>query len=604
MSFLSPLWLALGAAVVVPVLLHLLRLRRGVQVEFPAVRFLLRAEREHRRELRLRNLALMLLRAAIVLAVALAAARPLGRAAGSGHAPTAIALVLDNSMSAMAVRGGGSTFEALGASARRILDAATADDRVWLLTVDGRVVTGAAPTVRDALGRVEAIGGAGDLVGAVERAAALVRGSGLVAATVVVLTDGQESQWPRAARTGGVPVTIVSPDDAPPPNRAVTAARPVPVRWVPRGAVELAVASDDSADVRVVLGERTLARTTLPPGGTMTVRGMADRAGWIAGRVELAPDELRGDDARHFAVFAGDAPAMRADASAGAFARAAVEALAAAGRVDVGGGIALVGADAVARVPALIVAPNDPVRLGTANRALAAAGVPWRFGEVTRGEASVRDGELAGVRVMTRYSIEATGGGSVDTLASAGGAPWVVAGEGYVLVASPLSDAATSLPLWPQFVPWVESLIGRYLLADGGRVLNAVPLEAVTLPHGVDELLGDDQRVVRVESRRTEAPARPGAYWMRRAGATVGALVVNPEIEESALRALDGDALAGRFADGNARRVATTGDVPRAAFSTAARRPLIGTILVLLVALLVVEAVVARAARVPARGPA
>src|SRR5919201_5721603 len=99
MEFLSPAWLAAAVAVAVPLLIHLMRRRIGTRVDFPAVRYLVRAEREHSRKLRLRNFLLMLLRVAAVLAITLAAARPVLRARGSGHAPTALALVLDHSLS-------------------------------------------------------------------------------------------------------------------------------------------------------------------------------------------------------------------------------------------------------------------------------------------------------------------------------------------------------------------------------------------------------------------------------------------------------------------------------------------------------------------------
>src|SRR5437762_11570288 len=108
MSFLSPWFLVLAGAAAVPLLIHLLRRRIGVHVEFPAARYLARAEREHSRTLRMRNLLLMLLRVVAVLLIALAAARPSARIAGSagGHAPTALAIVLDNSMSTSVGEGG------------------------------------------------------------------------------------------------------------------------------------------------------------------------------------------------------------------------------------------------------------------------------------------------------------------------------------------------------------------------------------------------------------------------------------------------------------------------------------------------------------------
>ena len=44
MSFLAPLWLMLGAAVGIPLLLHLMRRNVATRVEFPAARYLQRAE--------------------------------------------------------------------------------------------------------------------------------------------------------------------------------------------------------------------------------------------------------------------------------------------------------------------------------------------------------------------------------------------------------------------------------------------------------------------------------------------------------------------------------------------------------------------------------
>lgn len=599
MSFLSPLWLALGAAAAIPIVLHLLRLRRGIRVEFPAIQFLLRAEREHRREMRLRNLALMLLRVLIVASLALAAARPLGRTGGAGHAPAAIGIVLDNSLSSGAIHPTGSSLETLQQNAQKILDAATPADRIWLLTVDGEISAGDVATARAALERVHPIGGAGDLVGAIERAVAVTQSSGMNASTVVVLTDGQASQWPRAARVGAVPIAIVSIGDKPPKNRSVREARPSPVRWVPRGALEVAIASTDSSDVRVALGERTLARTTLGPGGAITVRGAAEKEGWQSGKVEIAPDEMRGDDVRYFAVFAGRAPAVRVDASAGAFARGAVETLADGGRVDLGGAINVAGAEQAVKRPVLAFAPVDPIRVGAANRALTAAGIPWKFGEAIRDETSVHGGELDGTAVHVRYPLTPSGAAVVDTLATAGGAPWVVAGEGYVLVGSPLDPSASNLAVSAPLLPWIESVIARYLLADGGRVVSTSPLLAVSVPLGVDELVGTDQPPIAVQGRTVRAPGRTGVYWMRRAGSVVGALVVNPEPAESDLAPLDSAGLASHVAGGSTVVIKPGDSVARTVFSTAARRPLSGMLLITLAVLLLLESLVARETPVP-----
>src|SRR5436305_5801843 len=158
-SLLAPLYLLLGVAALVPLLIHLLRRRIGTRIDFPAARYLARAEREHSRSLRLRNILLMLLRVAIVLFVATAAARPVMRLAGTGHGPTALAIVLDNSLSTTLAVDGHPLLEQFRSAAREILSAANATDRLWLVTADGRMRGGGKATLSDELDRAEALGG-------------------------------------------------------------------------------------------------------------------------------------------------------------------------------------------------------------------------------------------------------------------------------------------------------------------------------------------------------------------------------------------------------------------------------------------------------------
>src|SRR5205823_3238481 len=161
MTFLAPIYLLLGGAIAVPLLIHLLRRRIGLRVEFPAARYLARAEREHSRTLRIRNLLLMLLRILAILAVAVAAARPVARWAGAGHGPTALAIVVDNSMSTGVVENGRPLLDRFKAMAAQLASDATANDRLWLVTADGRVRGGSPAAVRDAIQRLEPLAGAG-----------------------------------------------------------------------------------------------------------------------------------------------------------------------------------------------------------------------------------------------------------------------------------------------------------------------------------------------------------------------------------------------------------------------------------------------------------
>lgn len=604
MGFLAPWFLALGGAALVPLLIHLLRRRIGLQVEFPAARYLARAEREHSRTMRMRNLLLMLLRVVAVVLVAMAAARPIGRyvTAGAGHAPTALAIVLDNSMSTSVVEGGSSLLDQFKQIARGALDRATADDRVWLVTVDGAIRGGNASAIRDELERVRPYGGAGNLRDALGRAAAAVEGSGLVARQVAVLTDGQRSAIPEAAPLrGNTPVLVWAPGQNAPVNRAVVAAEARPVRWTPRGAVTARIQSHDSATYRMALGQRTLARGTVAPNEEATIRAAPAERGWVAGTVEIEPDELVMDDLRHFAVWIGPAPAVSVAPDAGAFLENAVDVLKSTERVRDGGDITIASADAATRLPALLVPPIDAVRLGAANRALERLGIPWRFGAPRRESAIARGEQIPGVSVMLRYALEPRGATVAETLAVVGREPWIVAGRGYVLLGSPLDASATSLPVSAAFLPWLGDVLASRLHGDPGVLRSATPGRRTAIPSGIDAIESTDGRRLGVTSGVVEAPATAGTYFLIQGRRRAGALVVNPELEESRLDRWSPDDLADRLAS---RGVQVADDAEQwvdLAFTGAARQSLVGPLLIALLLVLAAEMVAATMGAPPTR---
>ncbi len=597
MNFLAPLALVLAGASAVPLVLHLLRRRTGEKVDFPAIRYLLRAEREHSRQLKVRNLLLMLLRVCAVLALALAAARPIGRLAGSSHAPTTIAIVLDNSLSTSVVINGAPVLAQLKDAARGLIGRANSSDRLWLVTADSRVVGGSVAAVRAALDRTEALGGAGDLHAAVARAAQLARGGGLPSRQLAVLTDGQASSWMSAVPLDGVAATVFAPAAIVPKNRSVVSAVAEPPHWTPRGAVRATTTATDSVTFRVALGGRSAARGIVAPGEDIVVRLAPAERGWMSGAVELEPDELRGDDVRWFAVHVGPAPGVNAQVSAGSFARTAVDALAQEGRVTPGTDIAIAGAESAKR-PGVFFAPTDPVQLGAANRALERANIPWKYGAARSGPAPVTGAGLAGVSAMHWYALEARGAqepGSVDTVATIGSDPWAVAGDGYVLVASPLTGEGTDLPLRASWVPWLGSAIADHLSGDAGAVTEAAPGASISRPAWARELEEPDGTRRPVQESRIEAPSRAGVYFWLRGTQRAGALVVNPEVAESDLARLPIAQLRSRF---TGAEVAAFDDAARwtaSAFSFSGRRALDATFLLLALLLLIAEAVVTRA---------
>jgi hypothetical protein len=378
-----------------------------------------------------------------------------------------------------------------------------------------------------------------------------------------------------------------------------------PTRWTPRGSVVARTLGADSATYRIAVGgtgseARTLARGTAVGDGEIVVRAAPPERGWIAGSVELEPDELRGDDVRHFATWIGPAPAVTVDPTLGPFVRTALDALVQSDRLRLGGEAAIIAADGLTRLPALIVAPADPVRVGAANRALERAGVPWRFGAARRETGTAREPAtsptklLDGATVSLRYPLTPVGDAASDTLARVGTEPWVVSGDRYVIIASPLDPGATDLPVRAGFLPWLADAASQRLAGDAGTVITASPGARVRVPAGVQTVDDAGGQAQPVGEGDIVAPDRAGVYFFRRGTSRAGALVVNGEPEESALARLAPTALRSRF-DG--RDVAVTADAERwasDAFTGSARRPLVMPLLILAALVLVAEAIIAR----------
>ncbi len=648
MAFLAPAFLALAALAGVPLLVHLLRRKVARTVEFPAVRYLTRMEQEHSRERKVRHRLLLFLRILAVLAISLALARPLARWGGVGHAPVALAIVLDNSMSTGAVRDGHTVLSELRSDVRGLLGSLTAADRAWVVTADGRIFGGSLESVQEAVGTVVPLGGRGDLTAATRRALLLVQGGAPRAPVVAVVTDGQQVAWTGAPTdsteapvvdAGKTPVRLLVHGGRSVRNASVLSAQAEPLHWTPSGEVVFTVAARDTAPWRVTLDGRTVARGVVRPdstGAPVTIRQrLASTAvGWVRGAVELDADELRGDDSRAFAVRVAPPPTVRLVAASGPFLTAALTTLIEehrllrvgatdpdAVRARSGGGagttvpVTVAAADAPGvSGPVFLTGPSDPVQVGEANRTLARLGIPWRFGAVARDPAQTRgrDG-LDGVAVRLRYPLQWSPGTGpaaaslrTDTMATVAGQPWAVAGAvagvGYVLVASPFDPEATDLPIRATFVPWLLDALARRL-GDDGQILTATAGSTL-----VDRRIGvasalerPDGATVPVTGDRVTLPPEGGVYFLRQGPNRIGALVVNADAAESDLRAepvaTTGSAFRARVS-GRAVAVDTTASAwRRHVLDQAAGQSLVWPLLLIALLAVLAEAWVSRVTR-------
>lgn len=290
-------------------------------------------------------------------------------------------------------------------------------------------------------------------------------------------------------------------------------------------------------------------------------------------------------------MWIGPAPGVSVAPSAGQFVKSAVDVLRSSARVTDGHDIAVVGADEVSALPAMVIAPIDPVRVGAANRALERAGIPWRFGARRAGESSARGTGFDGVTVTARYDLVAAPGAVAETLAVVGRDAWIVAGPKYVIVGSPLVPDATNLPVRATFVPWLGSALTERLVGEPGQAIAASPGARLPRPRWADAMEGVDGRRAPLGDF-LDVPDRAGTYFLTKGDRRVGAVVVNAPADESILDRYTADELKSRI------RTERTVVAPDAAawsslaFRAAARRSLIEPALLVALVVLVIEALV------------
>jgi len=490
-SFIHPLALLGLAAAAIPALLHLLHRRIPPEIDFPPVRYLSVAERESARRLKLRHLLLLIFRTALIVAIVLAAARPLVPLRGGGaHQPTAAVIILDNSPSSGAIVDGGLVLDRLRVAARASVGRTTSADRVWLMLSDGVLRGGSREALLATIDSTRTGWQRLDLVQAVERAARMVNAQPLPGRELHVLSDLQGTALAsgHAEVPSGVRVLALAPGRAV-ANRgiaAVTVSEGAAVIEL-SGSVVGAAGAPQPVPVTIRIGGGR------PNRGEITARGLAtpgnDRPGgatrsavsvslpaqslapgWWVGEAALEPDELRADDRRPFAWRVAPPARVMATSSAGSFVAAALAVLQDGKRIVDGRDVVISGGETPAGSHAIVQPPADPALVGQANRALASRGVPWRWGQLatpgvlTSSELTV----LNGVPVVRRYRIEGAGSGEqgAGVLATVNGEPWLVRSGSVVLLGSRLDTAWTALPAAPGFVPFVDALVNRIVMGE------------------------------------------------------------------------------------------------------------------------------------------
>jgi len=635
MGALNPLFLLAGAAIGVPIFLHLFQRHQVRRLSFPALRYLERTEREHARQIRLRQLLLLLARVAVLLFIVGAGARLVLLARGASHPPTAIVVILDNSMSSGLIVGEVRVLDKLKDLADRTLDAASDEDRFWVIRAGEPwlpAIPGSATEARLAIAETTPSEAAGDLSAALERATQLLGSSDLEEREIHLLSDLQETAFtrPTDSPAGELPVVVWRDREPPPVNRALTGivvGGGLPPLDGQRTEVTV-TALDPTTDadtvrvpVRLIINERIRGAAALPPGAQTTVTVPPTGSGWIEGYADADPDDLRADDRRFFAYRARRAPRVSVAGAPGVFMTEALAVLEGAERVQrTGAGTfdLLVSQDGAgldqrtSGAAALIIPPTDPTRLPALNRRLADAGIPWRLearsevGE-TQLNGSAIPAPLQRVRVREWFDLRLVGdpAGPPHTLAEIGGRPWAVEGTAqdgsrYLVLASSMEASATTLPVSTGMLRFVDWVASEWAGAGGGTEEFTVG-DHLSAPGIATHIRFPGGDVYEIDGTRTvRGTGEAGFYTFLAADTTVSIVALNPPIRESRLSRLTSEAVGEAIGD-NVSEVDRDTAWERAIYQARQGPELWWPLLLGVMALLMIEALMATSGRSTAR---
>lgn len=555
MSFLHAWAIALGAAALVPFILHLRRRETDRRVAFPALRYLTRAQDARSRSLVASDLLLLAVRIGLVVTLALAAAGPLlGRGGAGDHSPTDLAIIVDNSASTGRPVGGRPLFEELLARARGTLSAARPDDRVWIFPAVGPVVAAGVSTIRaaEALERIELSDGGADLTEVVGRAGSALPADAGRHREVQLLSDLQRTGLrDPAAASSDLDVPLVAYEPAAPvgPNAAVESVQLTGGTTVPSGTghgvlVRVARpggggAADSAAEasIRLQMDGRIAGAARARWGSTATLALPALAPGTHEGRIEVDPEGAHADDVRYFSIHVVPPPAVRFLGPDSSYARVGIETLRGAGRlgVDAPASVTVVegtpagGTAAVGRLgeetTLVLIPPPDPVEAPAFNQMLSALDVAWTAEvDPDRGTLALVEPDVAfplsGIRVRERLLLRPAAGvvSAEDTtiLATGDGQPWLVRTSGragtVLLLASPFVPRASDLPTQPVVIPFLEALLVQWSHLAGWPPSDFVAGIPIGLPTWARTVTAPDGKSTDVEGGGRYTTPRAGVY--------------------------------------------------------------------------------------------
>ena len=330
MTFLNPFMLFGLVAASVPLVIHLLNLRKLRTVDFSSLRFLKELQRSSIRRVKIRQWLLLAIRTLLIVTLVFAFARPAlhGTFAGflGGRASTAMLLLIDDSPSTSARNDRGEIFPQIRAAAQGIAGLLREGDQLFVLRMSEIGRREEVPSVRnpDDLRALLASAAPTQIRGSYLQA--LAKGGSVLAGTstanreLYLLTDAQANQFAPTLSQGktepslaGVHVFVVSPAPAQGVNgevastelvtRVLTKSRPVELQ------ASIRVPGDRgslSSVASVYLGGSRVAQQSVDvaagESATLHARFVPRQTGMLSGYVQMEDDALDFDNRRFYTM--------------------------------------------------------------------------------------------------------------------------------------------------------------------------------------------------------------------------------------------------------------------------------------------------------------
>lgn len=214
-GFLNGAALFAAAAALIPLIIHLFSRRRVKIVEFSSLKHLKAMQRRQVRRLKIRQILLLLLRMAIILAVVLAFARPTTQRGSVGaHASVSAVVLLDNSASMNRYVSDGNLFEIARDRTAELLKTLGQSDEVCLIPLSSgggeaaALEFGSAAVAQEQLDRLPIGWAAADLTQALDNARALLQKSKNLNRELYLITDRQRASLPDSQVLAGIDASV------------------------------------------------------------------------------------------------------------------------------------------------------------------------------------------------------------------------------------------------------------------------------------------------------------------------------------------------------------------------------------------------------------